>query len=134
MENTFHPKDLVSVPCRRDLTTYGTVSELRPDGRAVVHFRIPRQPKERGVCDYCRFPGLLSMNGATGEIVCMRSGCGHEHGFEERDEVILFDQLVNITTKRREEKRAELRKRIAALLQEGVENQFLTSAAADRIL
>ena len=46
-----------------------------------VTYKIPRKPEEKGVCDKCKCPGRLSKNGGTGEIVCMRSGCGHEHGF-----------------------------------------------------
>ena len=130
----FNVKDLVGVPSRRDLTNYGTIEELRPDNKALVHFRTPRQPEERGCCDHCHWPGMLSQNGGTGEVVCMRSGCGHDHGFDERDEVLSLDLLVNITTKRQEEKKGKFRERLNALLKEGVNEKFLTPDASSRIL
>lgn len=129
----FNLKDLVDVPSRHDLTNYGVITELRP-GKAVVHFRTPLEPKKRNVCDSCGWPGLLSVNGHTGEVVCMRSGCGHDHGFGERDEVLSLELLVNITTKRREEKKAKFRERLDALLKEGVNEKFLTPDASSRIL
>lgn len=128
----FHVKDLVDVPGRA-LTNYGRIRELRSGGRALVRFREPRQPEQSGCCDSCHFPGMLSQNAGTGEISCMRSGCGHEHGFDEHDELIAFDLLVNITMKRRDEKKAEFRKRLAVLLWEGVREGFVT-AETERII
>ena len=129
----FNVKDIVHVPSRRALTLYGSITELHPDSKAIIIFWIPREPKERNACDECG-SATLSVNGSTGEIVCMRSGCGHEHGFKSREEVISLDLLVNITTKRQEEKKAAFRKRLNDLLEEGVKEKFLTPEASDRIL
>ena len=128
----FNVKDLVDVP-GRELTNYGRIRELRSGGRALVRFREPRQPKRGDCCDSCHFPGMLSQEVGTGEISCMRSGCGYQHGFDERNEMIALDLLVNITTKRRDEKKAEFRKRLAVLLQEGIKEGFVT-AETEQIL
>lgn len=45
----------------------------------VVEFRVPVNPY---VCASCGSHSGLSRNGATGQVTCMRSGCGHDHGFE----------------------------------------------------
>ena len=59
----------------------GVVTSVFASGAlASVRFRIPARPM---VCAECGSHAHLSVNGATGEIVCMRSHCGHGHGFEE---------------------------------------------------
>ena len=88
---------------RTKFSVYGKITEINGD-TAVVYFRIPRDPK-KGTCEGCRWPGLLSMNGSTGEIECMRSGCGHSHGWEKRYEIIPLLKLINITEKRKIEKK-----------------------------
>jgi hypothetical protein len=128
----FNVNDLVDVRGRR-LTNYGIVREVHANGKALVHFRTPRQPYE-GRCEYCGFSGMLSNNGATGEVVCLRSGCGGEHGFDERDETIPLDLLINISAKQQEEKKAKFRDRLAALLKEGVNEKFLAPKEYTRIL
>ena len=128
----FNVEDVVDVPSRGDLTAYGTIRELLTHGRALVHFVIPRQEKERNVCDDCGFR-TLSRNVGTGEIVCMDSDCGHEHGFDERDEALSFDLLVNITNPE-DKKKAEFCEQFTSLVQKGVDKQFLTQDDADRIL
>ena len=109
--------DLVDVK-GRNLTFGGRVKAFLPKNEVVVHFKTPRQPKKRNFCDDCGMHGTLSMNGDSGEVVCMRTGCGHEHGFEERDEVIKTELLVNISEKRWSEKRDEFRRKVADLLQQ----------------
>jgi hypothetical protein len=54
------------------------VSKGKTEQTATVCFRVPNTPH---VCEECESPLELSVNGATGEIVCMRTGCGHGHGF-----------------------------------------------------
>lgn len=121
----FALSDTVEAVYRQDLTVYGTIKKI--DGAsAVVHFKVPRVPKRHGVCDRCNFPGMLSRNGGSGEIECMRSGCGHEHGFDHRDEIIELTKLKNITTKRRDEKRKELSKQLLKLLEDGVAQKLIT--------
>ena len=112
----------------------GTVTKLLSENKASVHFKIPHLPSQRSVCDRCGAYGLLSKNGATGEIVCMRSGCGHSHGFEEWDSTFPLDKLVNITAKEREEKKTKFNARLAAVLREGVKENFLTASEMDKIL
>jgi hypothetical protein len=131
-EKLFKVGDLVDVKNRGDLTHYGRVKALH-DNKALVHFRMPRQPKN-GCCDRCHSPGLLSEDFGTGEIVCMRSGCGHSHGFNQRDEKISLNLLVNITTKRHSEDKSKFRTRLAALLREGVKSELITSDVASQML
>lgn len=130
----FNLNDLVNVPGRPDLTNYGTIMELRPDGKALVRFRTPRKPMEYGTCDDCGLPGMLSQNSSTGEIVCMSFGCGHEHGFVERDEELPLGTLVNITAQRREKRKEQFRARLNDLLEEGVSEEFITPEVSVRIL
>lgn len=85
----------------REMPVYGKITEIL-DKKAIVHFRIPRDPKN-DICALCDWPGFLQICGNTGEVVCMRSGCGHGHGFEERDEIISLDKLINISTQRKKE-------------------------------
>ncbi len=56
----------------------GTLKSIKGE-ETVVEFRIPVRPF---VCADCGSPAHLSMNGASGTVVCLRSGCGHDHGFE----------------------------------------------------
>ena len=71
----------------------GKVLAILPDNKVSVEYQLPRQPKEDGLCDHCSSISL-SMNGATGEIVCMSTGCGHEHGFDEKVETFLVNKIV----------------------------------------
>ncbi len=98
----FNKGDLVDVK-ERKLRAYGEVIETQGD-EAVVHFCEPRHPDK---CAGCGFSHGLSMNGGTGEIVCMISGCGYEHGFEERDEIIKLEKLINITAQRKAKEKKE---------------------------
>lgn len=77
------------------LTHYPQIKEFLPDGRVVLHFKEPNQPDS---CGACGAVGSLSENISTGEVVCQRTGCGHEHGFRERDAAVLQNALrENIT-------------------------------------
>ena len=129
----FHVSDVVDVT-ERDLVVYGVISELLPDNKVTVHFKEPRYPKKCGICDACHWPGYLSMNAGTGEMVCMRSGCGHEHGFEERDEIISISKLRNISEERGEEKKKDFSVRLSTLISEGVDKGILTSDQKEKIL
>jgi|SRR3989338_5794282 len=102
----FKAGDLVDINERNDLDFYGKISEIKDD-KAVVHLKFVRHPKgrENGTCESCGCPGFFSVNSGTGEIVCMRTGCGHGYGFIERDEIVRLDKLINITEKRNEEKK-----------------------------
>lgn len=63
-------------------------------GEWDIMYKTPKQPKEKGICDKCKWPGMLSKNGGTGEIVCIRSGCGHDHGFDEVTNSIHESKLI----------------------------------------
>lgn len=111
--------DLVNVR-ERKLAYYGEVREFLPEDRLIVRFKEPREPNNGICCDKCGWPGGLSTNGGTGEVVCMHSGCGHEHGFREWDEVVERGIITeNITDKREkeklEEKKNEARMKIRSL-------------------
>jgi len=58
----------------------GIVLRMNNDETADVKFNIPVTPDK---CARCGWPGLLSMNMTFGEVECMRSGCGHLHGFHD---------------------------------------------------
>lgn len=90
---TFGVGDLVDVQ-GRSLRCYGEIKELR--GTALVHFKEPRRPNRGGgrLCDECGRGSGLSQNIMSGEVVCMASGCGHRHGFDERDEEIAIGLLI----------------------------------------
>lgn len=131
----FRLNDLVEdVAGGRSPTNCGRIMELRPNSKALVHFRTPRQPKERRICDKCGLSGGLSRNGGTGEITCMRTGCGHDHGFDEHDEELPLDQLVNITAQSYDRRKNKFREELTVLLQEGVKEKFLTLEVATQIL
>ncbi len=75
--------DVVDVTGRQ--VSRGTVKGFRSEGKAIIHFKIPKSPKVKGACDDCGSMGLLSLNRGTGEIECMLTDCGYGHGFEEHD-------------------------------------------------
>ena len=125
--------DMVDV-ADRQLTHYGRLDEILPNQEARVHLKKAREPKERNVCDACKFPGMLSVNGGTGEIVCMRSGCGHEYGFEERDEIIPIGQLINVSGQRLNKKKVEFKQEVASLLQRGIADKVMTAEQSATIL
>lgn len=107
----------------------GVVKTLLPNDEVLVSFKVARQPKVRMVCDSCGWPGFLSMNGGTGEIVCMISGCGHEHGFSEYEEKFPLAKLGNITEQRKAEGMVQLKKSIRQLLEKAEEDGIITNGA-----
>lgn len=119
----FKAGDLVDVIGRR-LTHYGKIIEITDD-KAVVHIKATREPKRENCCDDCGWPGFLSMYGNTGEIVCMKSDCGYNHGLEERDEIIPLEKLINITVKRQIEKKEEFLREIHSKLLQAVKNGLI---------
>jgi hypothetical protein len=69
----------------------GTFSRILPNGKAEVRLRRPKQVRS---CASCGAVASLSENASTGEIVCMRSGCGHEHGFDTIVDEFALEQLA----------------------------------------
>src|SRR3989344_3463049 len=124
---------IVDVQGRDDLRAYGKITVIK-NGRATVHFQQPRTEKERHICDSCGWPGLLSINGGTGEIECMRSGCGHGHGFRESEEIIPIAQLINISAKRATEKRGGFLKELEEVLRRGIVENNITGRECARVL
>ena len=57
---------------------------------ATVAFEVPNLPRR---CEGCGMISGLSRNAGTGEIVCMSTGCGHEHGFKNIAVEIPFSNL-----------------------------------------
>lgn len=112
--------DLVGCPALRG----GKITELLPSVEGVkVLFKTPRQTD---FCEQCGSQFNLSRNGGTGEVVCMRTGCGHEHGFVEKTLVVSVDGLINVSERQRAEKIADFRKRLRSLLQKGVDDELIT--------
>lgn len=130
----FQVNDVVDVKGRSDITNYGTIVAMPNRDQAQVKFRTPKQPKKRNICDSCGFPHMLSQNGGTGEITCMRSGCGHDHGFDERTELVDYFKLINITAQRTKERRGQWTARLQALLAEGVRDHIITESQQDTAL
>lgn len=99
----FKVGDLVDIRGRK-LNYYGKILELRGE-EAIVSLKFRREPEggSWGVCKNCGWPGFFSVNGGTGEIVCMKSGCGYEYGFKTTKEIIPISKLINVTDKKREE-------------------------------
>ncbi len=112
----------------------GKIKELFPNETARVYFEIPNKSQERNICDKCGWPGNLSVNGGTGEIVCQRSGCGHGHGFQKRNKIFPLNQLINISEQRLNEKREDLKREIRELLERGVTNKAMTPTERAAIL
>lgn len=105
--------DTVDIKGRKDLDYYGKILEIK-GAKTVVRLKFVRHPegRGRGICESCGSPGFFSVNAGTGEIVCMKTGCGHGYGFTERDEIIPLEKLINITEKRNQE---EKQKRISQI-------------------
>ncbi len=95
----FNSGDLVDVQGRK-LVAYGEITKIEGT-KAVVHFNDPVLAQS---CARCGFPKLSLHICADGQIGC--GHCGHEHGFEDRDEIIEISKLINITEKRAAEKLA----------------------------
>jgi hypothetical protein len=129
---TMKSGDLVDVR-ERELTHLGQFVEILPNQEARIHMKTAKEPKERGVCDQCGSMNL-SLNGGTGEITCIRTGCGHDHGFREWDEIIPVVKLINITERRREEAKIEFREEVKKMLVRGHGVGFVTTDQCKAIL
>jgi|SRR3989344_1710586 len=129
----FKVGDLVDVKRRSDLDYYGKITAINGN-EATVKLKFVRHPegRGRGVCEECGFPGGFSVNGGTGEIVCMRTGCGHEYGFIKRAEIIALDKLINISEKMVQEKKEKIVLRISSKLRCAKNN--LNKALKDGII
>lgn len=86
---TFNEGDRVRISDSQEWQA-GTFSRLLPNGKAEVKLRSPKLVR---YCVACGAVASLSQNAATGEVVCMRSGCGHEHGFDTLVEEFEITQL-----------------------------------------
>ncbi len=113
---------------------YGKITELFPNETARVYLEIPNKPQARNICDKCGWPGNLSVNGGTGEIVCLRRGCAHGHGFKKRSKIFPFRCLINISAQRLNDKREDLKREIRELLERGVTNEAMTPTERAAIL
>jgi hypothetical protein len=103
-------KDVVAVKGKEHLMYYGTIKEFISEDRVIVRFKEPREPRN-GLCEKCGWPGSLSVDGSTREVVHMQTGCGHGHGFRAWEEVVLRTALLeNITQKRKREKSEKAKK------------------------
>ncbi|KKU50743.1 MAG: hypothetical protein A2633_01920 [Candidatus Sungbacteria bacterium RIFCSPHIGHO2_01_FULL_47_32] len=132
-KQVFKVDDLVDVKDRNDLTHYGKIKKVMNDN-ALVHFKLTREPKQYNVCDSCGWPGFLSESGNTGEIECMKSGCGHGHGFEEREELISLEKLINMTALKEKEKMNVILKDIITGLCEAEAGGYITAKTKERIV
>lgn len=99
----------------------GKIVVLRAS-EAVVEFRFPDRPSNG--CSRCGSYNL-SQNAGTGEVVCMSTGCRHEHGFLVRREVCPLSRLKNISKQEQEEDRKKFRKELGKLLREGVRKEII---------
>jgi hypothetical protein len=81
----------------------GVVQTINDD-KAEVLFEIPNTPK---VCGSCGFAGSLSVNRGTGEVECLRRGCGHGQGFRKVTTTIALNLLESWTTYTAKKQKAE---------------------------
>jgi ribosomal protein L37E len=125
----FNLNDTVYVPDRRD---YGIIAKIERD-KALVRFKIPRQPKTTSVCDRCGST-CLSVTGDKNEIVCASPGCGYKHGLDTREETFSFNLLDNLTEMIRKQAASNFRENLASLLEEGIVSGAVTKESAERIL
>jgi len=128
-KEVFQKRDIVDVKNSKMLA-FGKIANIKGD-KAVVHFREPRQPE---VCEECGIGIMLSVNASTGEIECLRSGCGHKHGFEERNETIPLSQLINITSIRKSEEKKRIRKDVTAILMKAKKKDILEEKNIEKII
>ena len=140
-ENLFSIGDMVDIKNRYDLPGYGTITHIN-DNKATVHFRLPRRSPTKSsfdFCEKCGWPGGLSINGGSGELVCLHPGCGHKYGFEDRDEIIPLTKLINISTKHRVKEKQKLiktlkqfRDEVETIIDKSVKTKVITkNEAAD---
>ena len=62
---------------------YPVLAEVlsRKGDRLVIKFSPPGRPT---TCRQCGTDSGLSVNGVTGVVVCMTTGCGHNFGYSKR--------------------------------------------------
>lgn len=72
------PKTLITVNGVK-LQRKGIVREI-VDSRVLVGFNLPNTPVE---CAQCGSLENLSYSASSGQVECLATGCGHEHGFKE---------------------------------------------------
>ncbi len=73
------PKEPIEIKPGRSGLGVGIIKKIE-GGAALVEFEIPILPQR---CSKCGWPGFLSMHMNTGEVECMKPGCGHGQGFEK---------------------------------------------------
>jgi hypothetical protein len=57
------------------------VSINQANETAKVEYLLPKRPVS---CEGCGAPSFsLSRDMTTGRVVCLRTGCGHDHGYDE---------------------------------------------------
>lgn len=101
----------------------GEIQSLVGTNHARVLFKKPQEVK---VCAACGSWFNLSKNGATGEITCMKSGCGHDHGFTEESHVVPLSHLKNISLQVFEASKKRYNAKLAELIKEGKTMGFLS--------
>ena len=97
----------------------------------MVCYEIPNRPKE---CAECGFEAFLSVNGGTGEVVCMRSGCGCEHGFSKKEVTIPLKDLVNISHRKKIQKREKWLKEVDRFFESAQKDEIISSELKDECI
>lgn len=101
------------------------------DAVATVKFKIPNQPN---YCSDCGSPAHLSVNGGTGEVICMKSGCGYNHGFKEKVMNLNLAHLENLTVKSKLAEKERLYQQIKSLVADGARKRYFDPKKAIRAL
>ncbi len=110
----------------------GQIMEIFPANFATVRLATPVEPTE---CAGCGAPPFsLSVNGATGEVVCTRSGCGHEHGFITTNVKLPLSKLTNTTLRQKAERRGKFLAHLSEVLQQGLKDNYITEEEHQAIL
>jgi len=69
---------------------YGVVKSIEGE-KVTLSFTEANHPE---ACEKCGSSVNLSVNGGSGEVECLRTGCGHRHGFKEWEEDHLISELT----------------------------------------
>jgi hypothetical protein len=71
-------------------SVYGKIKSIEND-KAKIEFTQPNRPK---VCEKCGSSRDLSLENGNGQVVCMATGCGYEHGYKIWEEEHPVDALM----------------------------------------
>ena len=105
------------------LTYYGKIVEIIGNDEARISLKTARMPTS---CKKCGEAYFLLV-GFTNGVVCVRTGCGYEHGFIRTVGVFRLHDLINISEQRFKKTKEEFKKKIFELLESGVVKRLISN-------